>query len=66
MHMERKGKTKNNYKILVGKPAGRGPLKDHLLDLNVNLDQSHRLELYSCGYGQVEGFCEHGNETWPS
>ena len=47
--MERKRKTKINYKILVGKPAGRGPLKDHPLDLNVDLDRSHRLDLYSCG-----------------
>jgi len=47
--MERKGKTKYNYKILVGKPAGRGPLKDQRPDFNWDLDGRYRLDLCTCG-----------------
>jgi len=39
--MECNWKTKYNYEILVGKRAGRGPLKDQRLDLNGNVDGRH-------------------------
>jgi hypothetical protein len=54
------GEKRNAYRILVGKPEGKRPLRRprRRWEGNIIMD----LREIGWGYGPVEGPCEHGNE----
>jgi hypothetical protein len=62
---------RNSYKILVGKPEGKRPLRRHKRrwEDNIKIDLRETglvyVELDGCGSGEgpVAGCCVHGNEA---
>jgi hypothetical protein len=65
-HAARMGEKRNAYRILVGKPEGKKPLRRprRRWDDNIKIDLVERYGLDSSrsGWGVLEGSCEHGNE----
>ena len=69
-HVPRMGKGRRTYRVLVGKPEGRGRLgrlrcrwDDNIkMDLR-ELGWGHGLNRCGSGLGQMAGCCEYGNES---
>jgi hypothetical protein len=61
------GEIRNAFKILVGKPEGKRPLRRprHRWEDNINMDFwkiVFGLDSSGSGQGLMVGFCEHGND----
>jgi hypothetical protein len=64
------GKTRNAYRILVGKSEGKRPLgkprRRWMGNIKMDLGEIrigwYGLDRSGLGYGPVEGSCEHGDE----
>jgi hypothetical protein len=69
-HVARMGVIRNTYKIFVGKPEGKRPLRRSTRrwkdDAKLILEKQGLgvwIGFVCSGYGQVAGSREHGNET---
>jgi hypothetical protein len=70
-HVDRMGEGRGVYRVLVGRPEGKRPLRrprrrweDNIkMELReTGIDGANWIRLAQAGYGPVAGFCEHGNE----
>jgi hypothetical protein len=65
-HVTRMGETRNAYRLLVGKPEGKGqlgrPRRRWADNIKMDLVEVCGLDWSSSGYGQVESSCECGYE----
>ena len=69
-HVASKGKRRDAYRVLVGKPYGRRPLERPSCRWEGNIKMIHREVLWGHGLdrsgseqGQVAGCYEYGNES---
>jgi hypothetical protein len=67
-HVAHIAENRNAYRVLVGKPEGRRPLGTPINKCEDNIkwiarkQDGRALTGFSClKFGQVTGFCEHGN-----
>jgi hypothetical protein len=63
------GERRGVYRVLVGKPEGKRPLGDPVVDGRIilrwmfrKLDVEYRLDGAGSGWGQLAGSCECGNK----
>jgi hypothetical protein len=57
------GKIRGAHRVYAGKPEGKGVDGRIILKWFLDKwDERHGQDRSGLGYGQVAGFCEHGNE----